>query len=682
MMNRIIQWNCRGLKPNFLEVQQMLISMEPIAFCLQETYLTTNTITVDKRYALYTKNNTISGERAHGGVALLIRKSIPHSEINLITSLQAVAVRLTLHKVTSLCSLYLPPSTAIDVRELENLLNQLPSPAVILGDFNAHSPVWGCRDLDIKGKQIEDFIANNNLFLLNDKVSTYIHPASGSKSAIDLSIATANVGADYSWAVHDDLCGSDHFPLIIQSHKPLQIQSVARWKLHKADWDTYIQKCSALINEQSGIHNITELTNTIISTATTTIPKTKNISKHHRKPWFTDECKIAITNRKKALKIFNHNPTSSNLSKYKIIQAKTRQILRAAKRLSWQNYIQKLNHRTSSKEVWNTINKINGKYPDNSIKHLMYKNNLLTDNKEIANAIAEHFSYVSTSSSYSTKFQQFKTQAEKLPINFNSDNSEYYNTPFSLASLYQALNKCHDTSPGPDEIHYQMLKHLPEDSLLVLLNLYNAIWNGDPFPTSWQESLIIPVLKPDKDPRALGSYRPISLTNCLCKVLERMVNERLIYYLESNGILSPFQSGFRKHRSTVDHLVSLETWVREGFVNGEHVVAIFFDLEKAYDMTWKYGILRDLYNIGLRGRLPFFIQRFLSNRHFKVRIGTTCSDVYDQENGVPQGSILSVTLFGLKINEIAKCMTPGTECCIFVDDFMALYHFRQMKSIK
>ena len=71
----------------------------------------------------------------------------------------------------------------------------------------------------------------------------------------------------------------------------------------------------------------------------------------------------------------------------------------------------------------------------------MYKNNLLTDNKEIANAIAEHFSYVSTSSSYSTKFQQFKTQAEKLPINFNSDNSEYYNTPFSLASLYQALNK-------------------------------------------------------------------------------------------------------------------------------------------------------------------------------------------------------------------------------------------------
>ena len=358
-MSKIVQWNCRGIKPNLPEVQQLLNSLEPVALCLQETYLTSNTINIDKRYALYTKNNIILGERAHGGVALLISKSIPHSEINLTTPLQAVAARLTLHKVTSLCSLYLPPSTAIDVRELEDLLNQLPPPTVILGDFNAHSPIWGCRDLDIKGKQIEDFIANNNLFLLNGKISTYIHPASGSKSAIDLSIATADVGSNYSWAVHDDLCGSDHFPLIIQSHTPLKLQSISRWKLHKADWDTYIQKCSVLVNEQSSIHSIPEFTDAIISIAATVIPKSNSSSKHRRKSWFTWECKIAVNNRKKALQIFNHNPTSLNLSNYKIIQAKTRQVLRAAKKTSWQNYIQKLNNRTSSKEVWNAINKIN-----------------------------------------------------------------------------------------------------------------------------------------------------------------------------------------------------------------------------------------------------------------------------------------------------------------------------------
>ena len=59
--------------------------MEPIALCLQETYLTINTIKIDKNYAIYTKNIAITGERAHDGVALLIKKTIPHSEINLNT---------------------------------------------------------------------------------------------------------------------------------------------------------------------------------------------------------------------------------------------------------------------------------------------------------------------------------------------------------------------------------------------------------------------------------------------------------------------------------------------------------------------------------------------------------------------------------------------------------------------
>ena len=64
------------------------------------------------------------------------------------------------------------------------------------------------------------------------------------------------------------------------------------------------------------------------------------------------------------------------------------------------------------------------------------------------------------------------------------------------------------------------------------------------------------------------------------------------------------QSGFRKARSTTDHLVRLETFVREAFIQKQHAAVIFFDLEKAYDTTWKYGILKDLRDAGLRGRLP------------------------------------------------------------------------------
>ena len=90
----------------------------------------------------------------------------------------------------------------------------------------------------------------------------------------------------------------------------------------------------------------------------------------------------------------------------------------------------------------------------------------------------------------------------------------------------------------------------------------------------------------------------------------------------------------------------------------------FFDLEKAYESTWKFGIMRDLYNAGLRGRLPLFIESFLKNRQFHVRLGSSYSDLFEQEMGIPQGIILSVTLFGLKINSIVKAISPGVECSL------------------
>ena len=123
----------------------------------------------------------------------------------------------------------------------------------------------------------------------------------------------------------------------------------------------------------------------------------------------------------------------------------------------------------------------------------------------------------------------------------------------------------------------------------------------------------------------------------------------------------------------MDHLVRMETFIRNAFISKSQVTAIFFDLEKAYDTTWKYGILRDLYEIGLRGNLPKFIKHFLDDRTFQVRLGAVLSDVHQQEMGVPQGSILSVTLFTIKINSIAKCLQNDVTCSLYVDDFTICY---------
>ena len=267
-------------------------------------------------------------------------------------------------------------------------------------------------------------------------------------------------------------------------------------------------------------------------------------------------------------------------------------------------------------------------------------------------------------------------------MNFKSQNNEIYNKDFNLDELVEAIQLSHDSATGPHEIHYQMLKHLPDTSLETLLNIFNYNWTTGKFPEDWIYATIIPIPKPGEDLAEPNNYRPIALTSCLCKTLERMINKRLTWFLESNNHISRFQSGFRSDRSTTDNLVRVETFIRDAFIKKEHVVAVFFDLEKAYDTTWRYGILKDIHKLGLRGRLPTFIENFLADRTMQVRVCSSLSDYYDQEQGVPQGGVLSRTLFSIKINDIVKCLGNLTDCSLYVDDFCICYRSKRMATIE
>ena len=130
------------------------------------------------------------------------------------------------------------------------------------------------------------------------------------------------------------------------------------------------------------------------------------------------------------------------------------------------------------------------------------------------------------------------------------------------------------------------------------------------------------------------------------------------------------------------YIVRLETLIRDAFVKKEHVVAAFFDLEKAYDTTWKYSILRDLHEFGVKGRLANFVESFLANRSIQVRVGSTLSDTFGLSQGVPQGSILSTTLFNIKINSIMNCLDPKTDGSLYVDDFCMCYRSTSMRTIE
>ena len=207
-------------------------------------------------------------------------------------------------------------------------------------------------------------------------------------------------------------------------------------------------------------------------------------------------------------------------------------------------------------------------------------------------------------------------------------------------------------------------------------------WTTGNFPEDWTYASLIPIPKPRKWPAEPNNYRPKALTSCLCKTLERMINKRLNWLLESNNHIWRFQSGFRSDHSTTDNLVRLETFIRDAFIKKEHVVAVSLDLEKAYDTKWKYSILKDIHKLGLRGRLPTFIENFLADRTMQVRVGSPLSDYYDQEQGVPQGGVLSTTPFSIKINDIVKCLGNLTDCSLYVDNFCICYRSKSMATIE
>ena len=171
--------------------------------------------------------------------------------------------------------------------------------------------------------------------------------------------------------------------------------------------------------------------------------------------------------------------------------------------------------------------------------------------------------------------------------------------------------KAKPRAPGPDGIHNNVQKHLPEDTLKIPKDILNKIWISADFPQQWRAATVIPIPKPNKDRTDPLIYRPIALTSCLCKVLEHMINARLIWHLEKYRILDRSQCGFRKHRSMTDHMVSLERYLQDAFAQRQQAVGLFFDLGKDYETTCQYGIIRDLHRVGIRGRLPVFVSEYL-----------------------------------------------------------------------
>ena len=401
----IIQCNCRGLKANYNEKLILMSLFSPSVICLQETFLKESDNVSFRDFNMF---NYIcpDGQRAWGGTSVMVKSSVPHSQFDLNTNLHAVAVNVTLSIKVTICSIYLPPYDILSKNSLVSLIDQLPHPFILVGDFDGHSKVLGCADTNDRGEIIEDVIAENDLYLLNEKQPTYLHPPTGNYFAIDLSLCHPNIYLDFGWSVCDDLHGSDHFPILIKETESSDDEQHCRWNLKRANWESFTILCQEKLTPEKfkTAEDMSAFTSVLHDISEKCIPKYSTRSKR-RNPWFNDECKTAINKRKSALQKFNKNPSCENHMHSKLGRAKARRTIKDAKRTSWRQYVNKLNSRTPIKKVWDMIRKVRGKNKKSECVHIKSSNgNMCYATKEISNALGENFQKYSYSSNYSQQF--------------------------------------------------------------------------------------------------------------------------------------------------------------------------------------------------------------------------------------------------------------------------------------
>ena len=136
------------------------------------------------------------------------------------------------------------------------------------------------------------------------------------------------------------------------------------------------------------------------------------------------------------------------------------------------------------------------------------------------------------------------------------------------------------------------------------------------------------LIKPDKQPSQTTSCQPISLLRAIMKLFERAIEKRLKNHLEDNGFFSKYQSGFRKSKSTNDHLFHFSQTIMESFNRGEHVIAAFLDVEKAFDNVWHNGLRYKIYQLDLPTKLS---PSLLLEESYRTKLKVSCLQTFTQK---------------------------------------------------
>ena len=667
----VLQWNIHSLRTHNHDLQHYIAIHKPTVICLQETLVYKGKLPKLPGYICTHKRGDGGCRR---GMLTAVRSEVPH-KINPtpplgISDHHIIDITIQLPDFNlRIINIYRSAFTSpehLDIAPLANTTSNL----LLLGDLNALHSSWGRQSYtNLSGIHLNDQLIDSGKFtILNDGSCTH-SDYRGNSNAIDLSIATNAVASMADWATSNTL-KSDHYAIEIHLNHQVDLTGTPtqpRWKTEEANWGLFRHRLDLLLHDyvpkDTAGEEASQLESTLDKALEQSLKKTSpSLRKTPRPPWLNDPIyKQAKNIQNQLLREHKKRPTTDSRGNLKAAQKITRELYSQARNKIWLDWCGTLGKDSSIGEMWKNLKRLNGKGVPTR-KHPQPQTR--------ANELAQNYAQRAESSQLPPEVRKLQ---EKLKTSRVANLSKFTkmkadsDKPFTSEELCRALAKRKKSAPGQDGITFEILSHTSPSFRGRLLHLYNLSWEEGKLPKQWKSAIIQPIPKPS-DPE---NPRPISLLSTTDKIMEKMVLPRLQW---QTGPLHKNIRGFVKKCSTADCLAAVNHMVTTHicYSTSTRPVAVFIDLEKAFELAAKLPIVSALIRKGVKGKMLAWLADYLTDRSAQVRFQGKLSTPVTFENGTPQGSILSPMLFNLLMEQIVAIKLSATSKILSYADDLAL----------